>query len=1134
MNGLLSLYLALLAAPDLILQEAARLELEAERRQREPGGVIALIELERLGPWLPEGEIEHRLRRLARSSKRAPLLRAQAWWLLHRLALNTLKPQLLKEAREALGLINEFQLRLGPAPRATEALKATEGWRRYPSELGGGEGRWAARRRAAPQRHVTLATRLRGVDGPAVLRLGYDDRLKIWLNGEEIYLSPAAHRSSLDQAAVPVALTGDDRLLLELEQEEEGAWRLLLRVTDPEGAPLPSLEASADPWGVPPEPRRDEPEEFVHLWRDLQAATSAEEPGAQEFRDLALYARYSGMPDREQLFPQAAVESAWALDPSPRSLWSWLRIISTDERSAVRSAHPLWGPLQRDDLHAAREIALEAAWEHYYARRHRESLKVVERLLEEAPSFLPAQRLKAVIYEDLKLPHSAVALLESAIKSWPKRAGLRRAQIAALRSGGRQQEAIKLLETWIDEGGGGLDERYQLVELWAAQGREDEAVELLDELLHLRPDLWSFALEAAVLKLQSGADAEALERLTLLNQRLPGEQQVLLKLAELLHKQGRREEALALLQAAPSDPELEALNQRWTGGQQRPHLGPSLEVLRSLESPSRSPAHLLYQHLWLKLDEQGRATRRLRRVLRILDEEGAEELRSWEIPYVPGQQRLIVEQAQLIRKGSAPISPARSDRDLSEPAYRLYYDLRAEVLSFPKLKAGDLLEVVWSLQDSAPDPSFPGYFGTLIYLQEELPQASSVLELSGARAQGLKRGLVLRGLKPPRSDQTLLRFEATPAIHQEPRMGGASSTRPYLHLSTLHTWQELDRRYQQLLGARLEPSEALKTLAESWIAGAQEPELQIARLYTEVAHRTRYVGLEFGQHSFQPAWPKLTLARGYGDCKDKAALLIALSRSIGIPAKLVLLRTRAAGGVAPMPPSFALFDHALVYMPSLGRFLDPTVDRNDPWVLPSSDQGALAFIIAEGDGLQRIPPQPPEANLIEWRLEGRRLRISMRGLPATRMRHQLEGEGDPRLLLERLLGRYFPGASPSAPQIKGLTPALDPVEIELELKEVSGVPLAPKRLARYAQAAEREHPLELEHQALERFISLDPKIKAQPERSLESPFGRFSLKLEPGRMELSFQLNRLRIEPQEYPDFRAWLAEVDALRGSLK
>ena len=141
----------------------------------------------------------------------------------------------------------------------------------------------------------------------------------------------------------------------------------------------------------------------------------------------------------------------------------------------------------------------------------------------------------------------------------------------------------------------------------------------------------------------------------------------------------------------------------------------------------------------------------------------------------------------------------------------------------------------------------------------------------------------------------------------------------------------------------------IQSAALAAIAGVTNQRDIIGKLYRLVADRIRYVGLEYGIHSFQPAHASETWSLGYGDCKDKAVLLIAMLRAVGISSQFVLVRTRSAGTIEPKPASLSAFDHAIVYLPGLNAFIDPTVSDFDPFVLPTEDQGAQVLVVGSGE-----------------------------------------------------------------------------------------------------------------------------------------------------------------------------------------
>lgn len=1165
---------ALAAERDPARVEAARLVERAAARGDVAGGAVDLLRLAELADWLPDGEAEGALRIAALDARRAPLVRAVAWWLVRESALARLDRRTADEAVAALGLLDGFSMRIGPGPHPVAELSPDD-FRPYPRGAGAGVLWLDAWLRPDRETTATVVSRLVSADGgPAVLRFGYDDAITVWLNGDEVYASPATHPAWLDQAAVPVRLrAGDNRLVVEVRQRS-GAWRLIARVTDAAGEPLP-VESHPDPWGAVPEPAAapddaEPPPEPAHLWTALYAAADAEPPVAEDLRDLADYARVTGLPDPDQALPRVAVEGVWPTDPGPRSLRAWLRLLPDAEQARVRTAHPPQRPVPLSDHWSDLQLAVGDAWGHYYARRHGEARRRVAAILAHAPDFLPAIRLEAVIAQDLGLGNAAAERLARARARWPERPGLRAAHVTALQSAGRVVEAREILTRMVDDGGG-PDAHYQLAALLAARGETAEAVALLDAVRAARPELWTYGLEAAEMLWAAGEADAAVERLDGLVDERPGDPTAVERLARVRLARGEPGAAQAAvaraLEVDPGADTLLALQARLTAAPARDRLGPPLEAL--LAAPpdpgggGDAAAEVLYHHARAEVSADGRASRRVRRVIRVRTDEGARRYGTIELAYVPSTQRVELEQARLLRDDSPPISPRRSDRDLSDPAWRLYYDLRAEVLTFPKVQPGDVIEVAWRLLDTDHDPAFPGDYGELAWLQEAAPRRHTIVEIAGELAPALTIALIDRGLPVEREPLPGggARFTAreVPGLPLEPGMPGPSSLRAHVHASSAPDWAHVDRRFRALLDARDAPALAEQARAWAGDAAATDPvdvEAVMARLHAAVADKIRYVGLEFGVHSFKPEEPAVTLARAFGDCKDKATLLIALAGALGVEARLALVRTRRSGAVEPHPASLAVFDHAVVYVPALDRFLDPTVDRNDPWNLPPSDQGATAFVIGDGRGPVTIPPQPAAHNRSDWRLDlalapdgsaTGEARWTTRGQPATEARRALDGAVDRGETLQGLLGERFPGARLEPPTVEGIAPAFDPViaRAAVALPPLHAIPGgfdaplggAPWQLvSRMAQAAERETALWLEYRHTHRLafsLALPPEFTANvpPPVELASDFGRFTARATVAEqvvtVEVELAIEAFEVAPADYPAFRAWLAEVD-------
>jgi tetratricopeptide (TPR) repeat protein/transglutaminase-like putative cysteine protease len=170
---------------------------------------------------------------------------------------------------------------------------------------------------------------------------------------------------------------------------------------------------------------------------------------------------------------------------------------------------------------------------------------------------------------------------------------------------------------------------------------------------------------------------------------------------------------------------------------------------------------------------------------------------------------------------------------------------------------------------------------------------------------------------------------------------------PTIEFSTGESWAEVAAAYRQLAEAHIEPDKVKSLLPAASTDRNATIERVVARLHKDI----RYTGLEFGEASLQPAAAADVLKHHYGDCKDKAAFLVAMLRAAGIPANLALLATGPGIDINPDLPGMNEFDHAIVYVPAFAGgdplWIDATAEYSQVGTLPAMDQDRLALIIAE-------------------------------------------------------------------------------------------------------------------------------------------------------------------------------------------
>jgi hypothetical protein len=334
----------------------------------------------------------------------------------------------------------------------------------------------------------------------------------------------------------------------------------------------------------------------------------------------------------------------------------------------------------------------------------------------------------------------------------------------------------------------------------------------------------------------------------------------------------------------------------------------------------------------------------------------------------------------------------------------------------------------------------------------------------------------------------------------------------------------------------------------------------VAALHAFVVTQTRYVALEFGIHGYKPYAVDQVLERRFGDCKDKASLTHALLASVGIESRLVLLRMNHLGAVPEAPASLAVFNHAILRVPSLDLWLDGTAAHSGTSEVPSEDRGATVLVInpAGPPSFGRLPLARPEENRSETEmvfqlaadgsatLDAAFLQAGARA-PALRRAYQSEADRKPSL--ERSLGRIYPGLRVDQVTFAELTRIEEPVRQRytatiprfgrVEDGSLSFNPFGepPSMSNGWASLSGRRHPLQLEDPATSHAayrVALPPGASAVelpgPARS-DGPHLAWALsyRAEAGAVLAEFTMTwkSASVPPADYPAFRDQLVALD-------
>lgn len=180
------------------------------------------------------------------------------------------------------------------------------------------------------------------------------------------------------------------------------------------------------------------------------------------------------------------------------------------------------------------------------------------------------------------------------------------------------------------------------------------------------------------------------------------------------------------------------------------------------------------------------------------------------------------------------------------------------------------------------------------------------------------------------------------------------------------SWSELGGLYDDLLARAPMASTVIEERARAILAGSLDAARHRVDLLLDFVRRDiRSIAVELGEGWYLPAPPSTVLARGWGDCKDKALLLSRLLETAGVEAYPALIDSGTSTSFDPAFPRLSAFDHVIVAVAERsldgGRderwlFLDPTLPPSDGRALDPRLVGRYVLVV-RGSGrssLERV------------------------------------------------------------------------------------------------------------------------------------------------------------------------------------
>jgi transglutaminase-like putative cysteine protease/tetratricopeptide (TPR) repeat protein len=1014
---------------------------------------------------------------------------------------------------------------------------------------------------------------------PISLWVGTRGAFRLFYNGTERLSDPAYRGHDFDRRAAQVWLEpGDNTVVLKVCSEVD-APMVSLRLADPEGAPDASITWGAEA-GVAHEHARSAPPASARSLGALEWFERERQRAKSPALDEA-FARYLESSDGDD----PALHQARDLARSAAAVPNVPRLLLAAELAEDRNERAEWIARARAELprsprsRVRRDLIDVLVAEAELGERGlspQSALPLYEQVLALDPDDIRALSGKARLFDAAGLKQSALGLVEAAVKRNPRGVALLNMYTSGLGELGRAAEARAAESLYsalrFDDHGPLVDN----IDLAVAQRQAPQASHWVERLQAISPDsAWAAGIAARTQR-AFGQPDRALSSYEYALGLAPEDVDVLRELGDLHGELGQRDEQMArlrqLLGLEPQDTEarqyLSALEPQVARADEAYAWAPERFLADRFAPAAGFHRRTLLDLTVTQVYDNGLAGQFRQVVFQPLTDAGAAVGRQYSFTFQADRQRAQLRGARVYRaSGEVDESIESGEGPADSPELSMYTSAHTVYVQFPRLEAGDVVELRYRIDDIGDRGEFAGYFGELEYLQSEGPigHAQYVvitpkdrkLYVDAQRIPGLDSSVEVKGNERVHS----FRADALVGVSPEPAMPPWSEVLGFVHVSTYPSYKELGAWYWGLSRDQLELDDATRELTRRIAAGKPGTREKVEAVYDWVVKNTRYVALEFGIYGYKPRRSVQTVSRGWGDCKDKAAVLVAMLNELGIEATMVLVRSGHRGRIRSDVASLAPFDHAIAYVPELDLYLDGTAEFTGSRELPAMDQGALALQVNAGNAkLVTLPDNDPKLHLerrsvvMQLAQNGNaelEIAYDKSGPSAAGWRQRYAGEATRGARVLEDLSSEFPGLAlvPNALTLNDVSNYEAPVSLRLRGKaphlwrEEGGalsLRVTPReRLSPlYASLARRRLDVDIGavpslDQRYEIVLPAGHEVQSAPPSSkLEGPFGSFSVEVSqsPGKVVVQSRLALAvsRVSPQQYAEFRKFCLAADA------
>jgi len=187
-----------------------------------------------------------------------------------------------------------------------------------------------------------------------------------------------------------------------------------------------------------------------------------------------------------------------------------------------------------------------------------------------------------------------------------------------------------------------------------------------------------------------------------------------------------------------------------------------------------------------------------------------------------------------------------------------------------------------------------------------------------------------------------------------------------LQYSEFTQWSDVSNWATPLYKPEEHTPPSIKNYAAKLKSESDNLDDQIAAAVTFVQDEIRYTGINSGIGGFMPDSTADIFQRRFGDCKDKAVLLVSILKELGVTAYPTLVHSRNGKAIPGYLPSPDVFNHMIVHIPDY--------NGNSYWIDGTiSLQGSTLEHLVQGAYHSALVPALGDNGLINYEISANEL-----------------------------------------------------------------------------------------------------------------------------------------------------------------